>query len=75
MISRSIVMCLCLVATFQIGWSQPANQPTAEANLKFALELFDQGQQQFMIHLKRAATISHLSIKACKLISAVFITC
>ncbi|HRW76673.1 MAG TPA: tetratricopeptide repeat protein, partial [Saprospiraceae bacterium] len=42
MISRSIVLCLFLFAAIQIGWSQPANEPTAEANLKFALELFEQ---------------------------------
>ena len=42
MISRSIVLSLFLFATVQIGWSQPANEPTAEANLKFALELFEQ---------------------------------
>lgn len=31
--------------------------------------------QQFMIHLKKAVMTLPLSIKACKLISAVFITC
>ncbi len=42
MIVRSTVVVCLLFVSFLCGWSQPANEPTAEANLKFALELFEQ---------------------------------
>ncbi len=42
MIIRSIVVASLIFAFIPNGWCQPANEPTAEANLKFALELYEQ---------------------------------
>ncbi|MBK7342942.1 MAG: OmpA family protein [Saprospiraceae bacterium] len=42
MIIRSVVVASLLFAFIPFGWCQPANEPTAEANLKFALELYEQ---------------------------------